>query len=723
MIKTARDFRTYKKQIKEALQDQFMRSALDKFNMQYRENRPKIYDGVHFEGIRDEIANGKDQAIPVLMSLFDAFKKHAEAAGAIVHLARDAAEANEMILQIAAEQGVKKIVKSKSMTAEEIFLNSHLEAKGYEVTETDLGEWIVQLRHERPSHMVLPAIHLSRYQVGDLFAKVTREAQDPENIDRLVKVARKELRPAFLSADMGITGANFAIADSGTLGLVTNEGNMRLVTTIPRVHVALLGLEKLVPDLNSALRILKVLPRNATGQIITSYVTWIKGANESLSAPSNRKVMHIIFLDNGRLALAENPLFSTALRCIRCGACANVCPVYSKIGGHRYGHVYIGAIGLILTLFYHGTDNDRVIVQNCLNCQTCKTVCPSGIDLPHLIKKTHQAVMNAEHKKPIKNYLLSTVMKNRKMFHFLLRQASLFQQSIPPDTLMRHLPDFFSKAHGFRSIPPITRTPFRSQWRRIRHEVRDSSHAASFFVGCAIDFIYPDQGKALMKILKHENVALDFPETQTCCGLPLMMAGEEDAAREVAVQNLNAFSDKLSNPIITLCASCASHLKHNYLKLFETDLNPPKNLNRFIEKVMDFSSYMKNILKISPERFILSNKRVAYHAPCHLCRGLNVRNEPRQLISDAGFQYVPSKDEEVCCGFGGSYSIDFPEISAEILKQKLDHVETSKADILVTDCPGCVLQLKGGMEKRNGRVEVKHIAQLCADSIVQEKNS
>ncbi|MEW5909615.1 MAG: lactate utilization protein B, partial [Thermodesulfobacteriota bacterium] len=472
MIKTAKDIRTYKKQIQEALKDQFMRSALDKFNMQYRENRPKIYDGIDFDEIRDEIAGGKDQAIPVLISLYNDFKKNAEAAGAVVHLAGDAAQANEIILRIAQEQHVKKIVKSKSMTAEEIFLNSHLEAKGYEVTETDLGEWIVQLRHERPSHMVLPAIHLSRYQVGDLFTRVTRIAQDPENIDRLVKVARSELRPAFLTADMGISGANFAVADSGTLGLVTNEGNMRLVTTMPRVHVALLGLEKLVPDLKSALRILKVLPRNATGQVITSYVTWIKGANESFSSPSNHKIMHIVFLDNGRLALAENPVFSTALRCIRCGACANVCPVYSKIGGHRYGHVYIGAIGLILTLFYHGSENDRAIVQNCLNCQACKAVCPSGIDLPHLIKKTHREVLASDRKKPVKNLLLSTVMKNRKVFHFLLRQASLIQQAVPPDNLMRHLPDYFSKAHGFRSLPPIARTPFRTEWSRIRPRVK-----------------------------------------------------------------------------------------------------------------------------------------------------------------------------------------------------------------------------------------------------------
>ncbi len=472
MIKTAQDIKAYKKQLKDALGDKFLRKALDKFNTVYRENRPTVYAGIDFEGIRDDIAAGKDEALPHLMDLFDEFKTHAEKAGVQVHVAHDAQEANKIIAQIAADNQVRHIIKAKSMTAEETFLNNHLEKDGYKVTETDLGEWIIQLRGEGPSHMVMPAIHLSRYQVGDLFAEVTQQKQDSENIDKLVKVARKELRPAYLEADMGISGANFAIADSGTLGLVTNEGNMRLVTTMPRVHVALVGFDKLLPNLISALRILKVLPRNATGQAITSYVTWIKGANQCRSAPDDKKIMHVVFLDNGRLALAQDPVFAEALRCIRCGACANVCPIYSKVGGHKYGHVYIGAIGLILTLFYHGKENDRAIVQNCINCQACKAICPVAIDLPHLVKKTYQAVLHAEGKTPVKNLILSKVMRNRKFFHFLLRQAYLAQKPLAgKEPLIRHLPLFFGKKHGFRSLPVISKHPFRDQWQQLSKKV------------------------------------------------------------------------------------------------------------------------------------------------------------------------------------------------------------------------------------------------------------
>jgi Fe-S oxidoreductase len=481
--------------------------------------------------------------------------------------------------------------------------------------------------------------------------------------------------------------------------------------------VALVGYDKLVPDLKSMLRILKVLPRNATGQMITSYVTWIKGATECGSSASNRKEMHIVFLDNGRLALAKDPIFSEALRCIRCGACANVCPIYSKVGGHKYGHVYIGAIGLILTLFYHGKENDRAIVQNCINCETCKAVCPVDIDLPYLIKKTHREVLKQEGKTPIKNVLLSKVMKNRKLFHFILRHAYLAQKPLAQKgPMIRHLPHIFEKEHGFRSLPLITKTPFRDQWSQLRQPVANPKYTIALFVGCAVDFIYPEQATALLKVLQRYDVQVEFPMDQTCCGLPALTATEEETANEVALQNLKAVISEKYDYILTLCASCASHLKHNFPKLFKGDPNPPAGLKEFTQKIIDFSSFMVNVLDVSTEEFKQTRKKVAYHAPCHLCRGLNVTEEPRKLIQQAGYEYVPSKDEDVCCGFGGSYSVDFPEISAEILKKKLDNIQDADAEILVTDCPGCVLQIRGGMDKRRGKIQVKHIAEILAEN-------
>ncbi|MCP4112571.1 MAG: 4Fe-4S dicluster domain-containing protein [Desulfobacteraceae bacterium] len=712
-MRTARDIKTYKKQLRESLENSFLRATLEKFSSGYKEKRAKAFDGIDFDSLRNEIAQGKDAALPIIGELLQKFKENAERAGAKVHFARDAHEANTIISSIAKDNDAEKIVKSKSMTAEETFLNDHLEKEGLKVTETDLGEWIIQLRNEGPSHMVIPAIHLSRKEVAQLFAKVTGDDQYPDDINAMVKIARKELRQTFLEADMGISGANFAIAESGTIGIVTNEGNARLTTTLPRVHVALAGIDKLIPDLKSALRILRILPKNAAGQAISSYVTWITGAVECDSSPTGLKEMHIVFLDNGRMKLASDPVFSEALRCIRCGACANVCPIYGLVGGHKYGHVYIGAIGLILTYFYHGRENARAIVQNCLNCQACKAVCPGGIDLPHLIKKVYRTVLDDEKRRPVKNMVLSSVMRNRKLFHFLLRQAWLVQKPLARgEPMIRHLPLFFAKEHGFRSLPVIARNPFRDQWNELRPRVRNPRYKIAFFGGCVVDFVYPEQAEALLILLEKYSVQVEYPMEQTCCGLPAMMATEEETAKQVAVQNLKAVEPEKYDYILTLCASCGSHLKENYPKILgESD----PDLKKFTGKIIDFSSFMVNVLKVSSDHFRNSKRKVAYHAPCHLCRGLNVTEEPRELLREAGLEYVPAKDEDVCCGFGGSYSVDFPEISSEILSRKLNNAEDTGAEFLVTDCPGCVMQLRGGVDKRESRVEVKHIAEIIAE--------
>ncbi len=318
-MQTAKTLKEYRKELRESLDNEFLREAMDKFATAYPVGRANAFRGLDEKALIAEVADAKDAAARNMDGLFAQFKAEAEKRGVKVHMAKDADEANEIIARIARNANCKKIVKSKSMTAEETLLNHRLEEDGLEVIETDLGEWIIQLRHEGPTHMVMPAIHLSRYQVADLFSEVTKQKQEVD-IQRLVKVARRELRQHFATADMGISGANFAIAESGTIGLVTNEGNGRLVTTLPRVHVALCGLDKLTPSLNDALKTLRVLPRNATGQIITSYVTWITGANECKAAADEKKEMHIVFLDNGRRALAQDPLFSQVMRCVRCGA-------------------------------------------------------------------------------------------------------------------------------------------------------------------------------------------------------------------------------------------------------------------------------------------------------------------------------------------------------------------------------------------------------------------
>jgi Fe-S oxidoreductase len=249
--------------------------------------------------------------------------------------------------------------------------------------------------------------------------------------------------------------------------------------------------------------------------------------------------------------------------------------------------------------------------------------------------------------------------------------------------------------------------------------VPNPRYRVALFGGCLVDFVYPEQGVALMKALKDQGVQVEYPMGQTCCGLPAKMMAEKEVAREVALQNLAALDPADYDYILTLCASCGSHLKEAYPKLLAREPAAVK-ADQLVDKLIDFSSFLTRVLKVKPERFRGGKKKVAYHSPCHLCRGMGVVQEPRDLLAIAGLEYLPARDEDTCCGMGGTFSMDFPELSAEVLKKKLDAVEETGADLLVTDCPGCVLQLKGGMDKRGSKVKVKHIAEVVAEGLTAE---
>ncbi len=709
----------YSKQLDETLDNGFLRKTLDTFAVAYRTNRDNVFKQIDSPEIIRKIADVKDHVAQNLEKYYEEFKKNAEAKGVKVHRAATADEANAIMARIAKEGNVKRIAKSKSMTSEETQLNTYLEAQGYTVDETDLGEYIIQLRGEGPSHMVMPAIHLSRYEVADDFSKVTGEKED-HDIDHLVKVARKELRPKYIAADMGVTGANFCIAETGAFATCTNEGNARLVSTLPRIHVAITGLDKLLPTLDDAMNTLQILPRNATAQLITTYVTWFTGPGQWLGNEDEKKEMHIIFVDNGRSALAKDELFSQIFRCVRCGACANVCPVYRLVGGHQMGYIYIGAIGLILTYFFHGRDKAKVLAQNCVNCESCKNICAGGIDLPRLIREI-RVRLNEEEGAPMEATLLSAVMKNRKMFHSLLKFAKYAQLPVTGGTeYQRHLPAIFFEKQKFKALPALAKKSFRDQWKDIKPTVNNAKLKVAIFAGCAQDFIYPDQLKAAVELFAKHGVDCDFPMNQSCCGLPLEMMGQRKTSISVAEQNIVAFDSNQYDAIITLCASCASHLKNTYPEIVgeesSADAATKMRCNTFVEKITDFSSFVHNVLKLGADDFVKSSEKVTYHASCHLCRGLGVIEEPRKLI-DTAAEYTPSKEEDVCCGFGGSYSMKFPGISKNLLAMKLQNAKDSGASRLVVDCPGCVMQIRGGAEKEQQGLKVTHISELLAENM------
>ena len=337
-----------------------------------------------WQDIRTHAAALRDRVIDHLDAYLIEFEKNAVARGAVVHWAQTAVEANAIIVAIAKNNAVKTVTKSKSMVSEEIALNDALEAVGIEVIETDLGEYILQLAKEPPSHIVAPAVHKSKEQVADLFAAAHGRPRLTD-IEAMTREARDVLRGKFLAADMGVSGANFVIAETGTTLTVTNEGNADLVTTVPRIHCVVTGIEKVIPTLEDFATLIRLLPRSATGQSAANYLTLTTGvkAADELDGPEQ---MHIVLIDAGRTNLVGSDM-KDMLRCIRCGACMNHCPVYQNIGGHAYGWVYPGPMGSVLTPSYIGIENAGDLPNAATFCGECQVVCPVKIPLPDLMRK------------------------------------------------------------------------------------------------------------------------------------------------------------------------------------------------------------------------------------------------------------------------------------------------------------------------------------------------
>jgi L-lactate dehydrogenase complex protein LldF len=336
-----------------------------------------------YESERDVARRIKEDSIERLADLLTELKGRLEARGVKVFFAQDAAAARDYILSVARAAGVTRVVKGKSMTTEEIELNPALEKAGIEAVETDLGEYIVQLRNEPPSHIITPAIHLSKEDIGHLFADKLGAGytSDPP---ALTAMARERLREVFLRAEMGITGVNFAVAETGTLVVVENEGNGRFCTTTPDIHVAVMGIEKVIPKFEDLSHFLEILARTATGQRFTAYTSFLNGPRgaDDLDGP---REMHLVILDNGRTRMLADPVLREALYCLRCGACLNACPVYRHIGGHAYKSAYPGPIGSIVSPSLFGTAAAGHLPFASTLCGACKEVCPVKIDIPRIL--------------------------------------------------------------------------------------------------------------------------------------------------------------------------------------------------------------------------------------------------------------------------------------------------------------------------------------------------
>ncbi len=400
-------YESSKADVLKALNDEKLRTALNRATTVFSANKKDALMKLqHMPHLRKRAKEIKLWSINHLPELISMVRENIEALGGVFCLAKDAEQLNNYVSKVCLDHGAKLIVKGKSMVTEEIFLNDALTVEGFEVIETDLGERIIQLRGEKPSHFIVPAIHIPREEVSDLFSKVANKKLPPD-IPALTKVAREMLREKFTTAEIGITGANVISADTSTIFVIENEGNARFTSNAPPTHICITGIEKIVPTLEDAMVITQLLPPYATGQLMACYVSLITGPSRTADIELTTSIgmhgpkeLYLVLLDNGRLNMIEDSEFKEAAHCIRCGSCLNDCPVYREIGGQTMGHRYVGGIGIILTSFFHGLEKAAPFAFACTGCGNCKNSCPLEIDIPSMVEKIRRRLDEAGYMTP-----------------------------------------------------------------------------------------------------------------------------------------------------------------------------------------------------------------------------------------------------------------------------------------------------------------------------------
>jgi len=449
-------------------------------------NLEGLYNGFHqaridasdqtpdWEALQDKGRAIKAHTLDNLAYYLEMVERNVIASGGHIYFAKDAEAASNYVVNLAKERGIELVIKGKSMVSEEMALNHRLEEEGIEPVETDLGEYIVQLAEETPFHIIAPAIHKSRVEVSELFVEKLNVPMY-DNIEDLTREARDQLRQKFVDAGMGITGANFIVAETGTVTLVTNEGNGRMCTSMPKIHVAITGMEKVVPSIEDLGLFLRLLIRSATGQRISSYVTTVTGprGEDEVDGPEE---FHLVIVDNGRSKMLADPNLREALYCLRCGACLNACPVYRKVGGHAYGWVYPGPIGAIVSPMLTNLSEAKDLPYASTLCGACKEACPVKINIPRMLlylrKELTQGETYPEHKSV--SMAESTAVKGWRASvssSFMMRLSNLggrlLQLPFVRGGRIDRLPSPLSGWTKHRKFPAIASKPFRTRWKNI----------------------------------------------------------------------------------------------------------------------------------------------------------------------------------------------------------------------------------------------------------------
>jgi L-lactate dehydrogenase complex protein LldF len=689
-----------KKKVRRALKDVHLQKALDRASTLHNRKYLETSAAVPWEEYKKKAREIREKNVGRLPELIERFSREATKAGVTVHRASTPAEARETVLRIARDRSARLIVKSKSMVTEEIALNEFLERDGLEVVETDLGEWIIQLAGDRPSHITAPATHLTKEKVAEIISRKLGRTV-PADIPEIVRTAREYLRQYFIRADIGISGANLAVAESGTLVIISNEGNARLVTTLPPVHIAVVTAEKFVETLEEATILVKTLTLASAGRRLTAYVSFITGPSgtsdvekEHVVGAHGPREVHVVILDNGRLGLAENDDFKETLYCLKCGGCMLVCPVFQAVGGHVFGGpVYPGGIGTLMTAMTVSVAESGRTLAMCADCRKCQDFCPVGIPTGELLVK-----LKASRGSSLPEKGLSLAFGKRRAAEKGAGILGVLQKIWQKDGHFRALPLTLARGKRYPSL----------KYKRGGLDTGGQGKTIYFFQGCLVKYFFPEVRDSVVRSLTHFGYRVVIPADQACCGAPSLHLGDTKAVRDLAAANIASIERENPDYILTVCPTGHSMLKNDYPGIDD-------RAARWRDKVVDFTDFLASrddLPRAAKERL-----RVYYHSPCHYVSELKLGDRPRQLLETIGCDLAKAGNPSTCCGFCGVFSVKNPEISAHLWDRKRREILESGAGIVATDCPGCLLQLRAGLKKADTPIRSRHTAELLAETL------
>jgi L-lactate dehydrogenase complex protein LldF len=663
----------------------------------------------HSDELLSDVKNLKRNSISNLDNLLVQFLASCRANGATTLVAKNGEEVVSYLLELAQKNNVKLIGKSKSLTTEEIELNHFLEDKGIDVVETDLGERIIQLAHEKPFHLVFPAVHKSQKEIAELFSYYFK-TDVPDDLNEIMKTIRKELRPIFLETEIGITGANVAVAETGTIIIETNEGNARLVSGIPDIHVVIVGMEKIVRTWEEALKLVVAHPLSSTGTRLTNYVSMITQRRPLEGHPSRE--MHVIVLDNGRSRMKEDPWFSEALSCIRCGACMNICPTYGVVGGHNFGYIYPGPIGIPWTEEIHGLDKASEFAHLCISCGLCREICPADIDIPMMIAKVKEKDVKAN------GQLLSNKILSRSdTFARTASATAPISNWIIQSRVSRAFMDRFLGIDKKRKLPRFERNTFEKRFRKQNISMENARKKVVYFLDIHANYNAPKLAEKAVKLLHENKILVDIPRDLKSSGMPFISYGELEQATKLAIHNISLLGKYVKDgyDVVATEPTAVYCLKEIYPKLLnfsETSELVAAHSFEFFE-YLALNGMLNNSSKLA-EPTESGRKPIGFHIPCHQ-RALSSGKYTIEFLRHQG--YEPKVIETgTCCGMAGTFGLKKGELGYNLsmaagkpLFELFDNDKT--IELIATESSVCTEQLTDGT-----RYRVTHPLDLSRDS-------